>query len=184
MPKTVQVKVCYGISSKIDRYNHVVMLDYDNVDLKDVLQHVITMQKQYDLSDFYIIKSTHGYNVMCLDMLPLSLIYSIGVAVESPADRDFFRYGFERRYFTLRFDCDKQLLGIIPNNSKKYTKSLAHKKFLEFYFDILIHDSNFDDSDKLDIIQYPSDKNGYHLVDKTLPSYLVGGIYDKQQLSG
>jgi len=183
MSKTVQVKVCYGVSSKIDQYNHVIMLDYDNVDLKDVLIHVIEMQKQYNLSDFYIIKSTHGFNVICLDMLPISLICSIGNAIESPADRDFFKYGADRQYLTLRFDCDKELLGIVTNKSKAYIKSLAHKKFLEFYFDILIHDSNFDDNDKIDIIQYPSNKNGYHLVDKTLPSYLIGGEYDKPILS-
>ena len=180
--KTVQVKVCYGISSEVDRYSHVIMLDYDNISLEDVLLHIIQMQKEYDFSDFYVIKSTNGFNVMCLDMLPFSLIYSIGMNIESPADRDFFKAGFDRQQFTLRFDCDKTLLGIVTNNSKKYTKSLAHKKFLEFFFDILIHDSNFDDNNKIDIIQFPSNKDGYHLVNKEIPSYL-GGIYDKQQVS-
>lgn len=180
--KTVQVKVCYGISSRIDRYSHVVMMDYDDVSLEDVLLHTIQMQKEYDLSDFYIIKSTHGYNSICLDMLPLGLIYSIGIDIQSPADRDFFKYGFNRKYFVLRFDCDKQLLGIVTNDSKKYTKSLAHKKFLEWFFDILIRDNNFDDNEKIDIIQYPSNKNGFHLVNKEIPSYL-GGIYsDKRQV--
>lgn len=181
---TREIKVCYGISSRVDRYHHVFMIDYDDISLEDVLRHVIRIQKEYDLSDMYIIKSTHGFNAMCLDMLPLSLIYSIGIDIQSPADRNFFKYGFEREYFVLRFDMDKILLGVVANDSRKYTKSLAHKKFLEFYFDILVRDSNFNDLDRLDIVQYPSDKNGYHLVTKEIPRYLMGGIYDKQQFQG
>ena len=167
-----QLKVCYGISSRIDRNMHVFMLDYDSKEIPDVLLHIKQIQNEYDFSDFYIIRSEHGYNAICLDMIPLSLIYSIGMAIESPADRAFFKAGFNREYFTLRFDLDKKLLGILKNDSVKYEKSLAHKLFLEWFFDINIPDSNFDENKKLTIIQYPSSKNGYHLVDKKIPSYL------------
>ena len=167
-----QLKVCYGISSKVNKLMHVFMLDFDGVELPDVLLYIKGIQNEYDFSDFYIIKSEHGYNAICLDMMPLSLIYSIGMAVESPADRAFFKAGFNRDYFTLRFDCDKKLLGIVKNDSVKYEKSLAHKLFLEWYFDINIPDSNFDENKTWYLVQYPSDKNGYHLVDKELPSYI------------
>ena len=94
----------------------------------------------------------------------------------SPADRDFFVYGFKRQYYVLRFDIDKRLVCILCNDSKKYTKSFAHKLFLEWFFDIVIRDSNFDDNDRIDIIQYPSRKNGFHYVSKELPSYYVKGV--------
>lgn len=177
--KTCLVKVCYGVSSKVNDYDHVVMFDYDYVDLDTVVDHIIHLQHEYNFSDFYIIESTHGFNTICLDMLTPSLIYQIGIDVCSPADRDFFKYGFRRGYYVLRFDLDKQLVGIIYNDSSKYKKSNAHKKFLEWFFDIEIKGSNFDDNNKIDIIQYPSNKNGFHYVSKDL-----GGIdYNKRQLS-
>ena len=173
MKKTV--KCCYGVSSKVSDFDHVFMIDYDNIELEDVLHHVKVIQKEYNLSDMYIIKSTHGFNVISLDMLFPSLIYNIGIDIRSPADQDFFKYGFKRGYYVLRFDKDKELIGIITNKSNIYKKSLAHKKFLEWFFNIIIHPDNYDDNDKIDIIQYPSNKNGFHLVDKEIPPYLVTG---------
>ena len=169
------VKCCYGVSSKVSDFDHVFMIDYDDIELVDVLKHIVSIQNDFNLSDMYIIRSTHGFNVICLDMLTASLIYNIGVAIRSPADRNFFKYGFKRGYYVLRFDKDKELIGIVANYSDKYSKSLAHKRFLEWYFNITIHPSNFDENDKIDIIQYPSNKNGYHLVDKEIPPYRVTG---------
>lgn len=170
------VKCCYGISSKVNDFDHVFMIDYDHIELKDVLQHVTLIQKEYNLSDMYIIKSTNGFNVISLDMIHPSLIYNIGVDVHSPADRNFFKYGFKRGYYVLRFDKDKELVGIVTNKCQVYEKSLAHKKFLEWFFSILIHDDNFNEEDKIDIIQYPSNKDGFHLVDREIPPYLVTGV--------
>ena len=164
-----QVKCCYGISSKVEKNGHVIMFDFDGVSYDHVVNYLDNVMKKYDFSDFYIIKSEHGYNAICLDIIPLSLIYSIGIAIKSPADRNFFIYGFKRDYLVLRFDNDKALLGVLKNDSRKYEKSMAHKMFLEWFFDIRITDSNFNDITKLDIIQYPSNKNGYHLQDKEIP---------------
>ena len=170
------VKCCYGISSKADeKHGHVFMIDYDNVALDVVEVHLRQLQKTFGFSDFFIIESTHGFNAICLDIVSIGLIYSIGMSVESPADRDFFVYGFNRGYYTLRFDCDKILVKVLKNNSKKFEKSLCHKLFLEWYFDIYIDsDYRFNNVTSLKIIQYPSNKNGYHYVNKQLPSYLVG----------
>jgi hypothetical protein len=174
MSKTM-LKCCYGISSKVNQFEHIFMLDYDHVDIKDVTEHLIGLQKEYGLSDFYLIKSTNGFNAICLDCLPISLIYNIGIRVDCPGDRNFFKYGFERSYYTMRMDKDKKLLAIIRNNNCFYDKSLQHKLFLEWFFDIKIEGNRFIDGDKLSIIQYPSNKNGYHLQDKEVLS-----IYDKR----
>lgn len=175
------LKCCYGISSFVSPVEHVFFIDYDNVRFKQVVDHINYMQKEFSLGDFYVIQSSNGFNAVCLDMLPSSLIYHIGINIFSPADKNYFKYGFERGYYTLRFDSDKHLVATISNNNKKYRKSLAHKKFLEFFFDIVIPDGNFDTNMKLSIIQFPSGKNGYHIQDKIIPDYferLTGVIND------
>jgi len=169
------LKCCYGISSKVSNTEHVFMVDYDNKKLSDVVKHLLYVQKDYNLSDIYIIESTHGYNAICLDLLPLSVIYNIGTNVFSIADRDFFKYGFKRGYYTLRFDRDKNLIKILPYVKNIYLKSLGHKTFIETFFNFKIkNNKNFNNIDSIEIIQYPSYKDGYHMINKKIPSYLEG----------
>jgi hypothetical protein len=166
-----QLKCCYGISSQADRhYGHIMIMDYDHQKYNAVLTHLMHLQEEYELSNIYVIKSTHGYNAVCLDINPISLYYNMGMSVFSPCDREFMKYGFDRGYYTLRFDKDKALVDILEKDSRKYTKSLAHKIFLEWFFGIVIeHNERFNDAKTLTVIQYPSSKNGYHLVEKNLP---------------
>ena len=166
-----QLKCCYGISSKVDEFTHIFMIDYDHVDLKDVTKHLIDLQTDYGFSDIYIIESTNGYNAICLDCMPISLIYNIGTRMDCPGDRHFFKYGFERCYYTMRMDNDKKLIAILKSKNCLYEKSMQHKLFLEWFFDIKINGEKFIDGNKLGIIQYPSTKNGYHLADKEVISY-------------
>jgi len=167
-------KCCYGISSKAGvKDEHVFMTDYDGFGIESVVNQLKQIQKEFNMSDIYIIESEHGFNAICLDVMNLSLIYNIGIDVFSFADRDFFRYGFNRGYFTLRFDKDKKIVRILKNESHKYIKSLAHKLFLEWYFDIFIDsDYSFNNYTNIKLVQYPSNKNGYHLFEKQLPQYL------------
>jgi len=176
MEKT-KLKCCYGISSKVknDQFNrHIFMIDYDHVDIISVKKHLKHLIDVYKLSDIYLIESTHGYNALSLDLLPIGLIFDMGINVFSPADRDFFKYGFNRQYYVLRFDIDKKLVEIVKSKYNLHDKSLAHKKFIEWFFNIKISNSDkFNNNTKLDVIQYPSNKNGYHLQDKLLPENYI-----------
>ena len=79
-------------------------------------------------------------------------------------DRDFVLYGYDRGYYTLRFDRDKKLEKIFNSVNHKFQKSNAHREFIEWFFDIdITKDIYFDCNHKFDVIQYPSDKNGYHV---------------------
>jgi hypothetical protein len=180
------LKCCYGIGSKADNhYGHVLFFDYDKVTYADVLTHLTSLQQEYDMSNIYVIKSTHGFNAICLDINPISLWYSMGIAIDSPVDRKFMKYGFERGYYTLRMGKDKTLCNILESESRKYTKSYPHKAFLEYFFDIKIkQDDRFNDHDKLKLIQFPSTKDGYHFMEKELPSYSYFGVgqNDKRQI--
>lgn len=168
-------KCCYGISSKADENGgNALFLDYDKVTLETTLEHIEYLQDEYHLGNVYLIKSTNGFNAICLDVIPLSLCYAIGNDVISPCDRNFFKYGFERGYYTLRFDCSKQFLTIVRSSNSWYLKSLAHKNFLNWFFDpdlVIMDDGRFNNYSKVNLVQFPSDKDGYHLVDKVIPSY-------------
>jgi hypothetical protein len=172
------LKCCYGISSVADESGgHVVYCDYDNKTIGCVKEHIQHMQREYMLGDFYLIKSTNGFNAVCLDVLPLAIVKLIGCEVVSPCDRDFYKYGFKRGYYVLRFDCDKELIEIVPSVHMMNKKSLAHRNFLNWFFGIEIPlDFLFNDFTKINIVQYPSDKNGYHLVKKDVPRYMVAGL--------
>jgi len=156
-------KFCYGISSKTSDNQHVFMADFDGVNLNTVIHYMRRLQMDYNLSDIYIIESKNGFNCISLDKLTLNLIYSIGNNMEK-ADPNFYKYGFERGYYVLRFDKDKKLTDILKNPSCKYNKSLAHTLFLRFFFNGLKiqTDFTFDNYTNFELIKYHSKKNGYH----------------------
>jgi len=161
------LKCCYGISSFAHgKDKHIFMMDFDNVSFWAIIEDLKRIQHFYNLSDLYIIKSTNGWNVLSFDKLNLKTIYEVGID-SILTDRDFVLYGYDRGYYVLRFDKDKKLEKILKSKYNVHEKSLAHKEFIEFFFDIVIeHDDLFDKNQKFDIIQYPSDKNGYHEVKK------------------
>lgn len=169
------LKCCYGISSKCG-YNkatdHVFMMDYDIKNIYDVVEHLKNIQKEYNLSDIYVISSSNGYNAISLDIIGLPIIYCIGIDICSPTDKKFTTIGYHRGYYTLRFDRDKEIVDILKNRSNKYYKSLAHKQFLEFFFNIEINNNHtFNENEMLDIIQYHSNKNGYHIIERDFDIY-------------
>jgi len=161
-----QIRCCYGISSLCKNGQHVFMIDYDNKKLNDVIKHLKYIQKDYNLSEIYIIKSTNGYNAISLDMLPLVVIYSIGTNDFSIADRKFFSYGLKQGFYTLRFGKDKELIKILHSVSNCHNKSLGHKMFLEWFFNLNIDNNiNFTENDNINILQFKSNKYGFHMVD-------------------
>ena len=119
---TKNLMCCYGLSSKIgsELMDNIFMIDYDNLVLEAVTNHLRFIQKDYNLSDIYIIESSNGFNALSLDIMNLTIIYNIGIDVFSPADRDFFKYGYKRGYYVLRFDNDKRLVKILESDNKKY----------------------------------------------------------------
>lgn len=164
MKMVKKIDCCYGISSLVPNDGkHIFMIDYDHVSFYSIVEDLHRIQAVYGLSDIYVIESTNGYNALSFDKLPLKLNYEIGIQ-SILTDRDFVLYGFDRGYYTLRFDKDKKLERVLPTTFNKFPKSNAHREFMEWFFKKDIKkDSLFDDNKKLDIIQYPSDKNGYHV---------------------
>lgn len=162
-------KCAYGISSHAKDNKHIFMLDFDNVSKGLVLIVLRRTQLTHKLSDLYIIKSTGGFNVISLDKLTLSAIKNLSTRcnyLNKLVDNDFIKYGYKRGYYCLRFGADKELYGIMKNDSSRFEKSLAHAEFLEWFFKIEIPKKNdFDDNEKIDIIKFPSKKHGFHDIE-------------------
>ena len=171
------MKFCYGIASQVGgkipitdgdlRYAkyHVLFFDYDFEDGKVFIEWLKYLQDEYRLSDIYIIKSLHGFNAVCLDIMSLAEIKRLGTDILSPCDRQFFELNSSRGYYTLRFDgLDKSLYEILPAEGR-LPKSRAHKNFLEWFFEPdlkILDDIWFDEGQWPAVIKYASVKNGYH----------------------
>lgn len=155
-------KCCYGLSSATKDNKHIFMIDFDNVSYYTIYNDLLRIQHIYKLSDFYIIESTNGYNALTLDKISLKKIYEIGIESIFSC-RNFYLYGYDRKYYVLRFGDDKKLEKILKSSWIQNQKSNAHRLFLEHFFNIKIDkDKHYDDLTKCDLIQYPSDKDGYH----------------------
>ena len=54
--------IIIGINSKVEDDKHIILLEYDNFDLKEVKKKVEKVMKKYkNLSDFHIMKSSKGH---------------------------------------------------------------------------------------------------------------------------
>jgi len=95
--KTNEYKIAYGITSQAADDSHIFISDIDkDIPLDQVKAYCKVIQKHFDLSDIYIMKSNHGYNLVSLDKLPLKLVYQINHTIPY-VDKVFNRLAFLNR---------------------------------------------------------------------------------------
>lgn len=146
-------------------------MDFDKVSFYTLVNELKRIIAIYNLSDMYIFKSNNGFNVVCLDLISLKDIYNIGIQ-SIYSDRDFVLYGYDRGYYVLRLGPDKIFEKSVKSPFNNFDKSLAHAELLEtIYVNLKIpkeidgkKDKRFKNNTKVHIIQYPSEKDGYHEV--------------------
>jgi hypothetical protein len=162
-----KVRCCYGISSKVQNSNkHIFMMDYDNKNINDIIIDLKRIQENIYLSEIYIIKSMNGFNALSIDCIMPYRIFTEGNDNLSCCDRKFVIQGNKQGFYTLRFGSDKKLYKILPSFSDIHEKSLAHKLFLEWFFDIKINNNtNINEMPNINIIRYSNSKYGYHLIE-------------------
>lgn len=180
MAQETLIKACYGISSlcidesnkdskalNLLKDNHVIYYDVDiskRVGNKTrIISELRLLQIKYNLGNFYILESTHGYNAFCIDKIPFILLKNI-FSDSFFVDKNFVKYGLKRGYFTLRLGEDKKYIGFVENPSSNQ-KSLIHKIVFSTLWDIPIELNNCDKNRLCDIIRFPSDKNGHHNIE-------------------
>lgn len=143
----MQTKVCLGFNSICQDKKHVLLLDYDveHARLKDIENNLEYAQRRYNLSTFYIIQSTRGYNAICLTKLSRENNMYIRDKLML-LDETHNKIGFKRNGWVLRYGDDKKVISILANNNVKSNKSNAHRIILEVLYDTIVpKDASFDD---------------------------------------
>lgn len=134
-----------GFNSTTTDKKHVILWDFDNDILKDIVECLIEIQKYNNLSDLYIISSRHGYNAICLDKYTIDKVFFIK-SLTMLSDKKHDIIGFKRGGWVLRIGDDKKIETVLLGIQRTYSKSNAHRILLEKLFNIKIYKSSaYDD---------------------------------------
>jgi hypothetical protein len=156
-----------GLMSIVDGENkaydqqqkHIVFIDLDNVSQEYIEERLVMAQKEFELSDFYLFKTGHGFHAICLDICSIGEILDIHQYIDKERLMIYDLQSLKRGNWVLRFT-DKQ-------NSKKpeyikcifhkgYKKiSLTHASFLKYMYEIeAISEKNLPKNPKVPIVHY------------------------------
>jgi hypothetical protein len=148
----------YAISSICEDGKHIIIWDFDIThDLKMLsrLDGIIkSVQRNFLLSEIYLLKSRIGYNAICLDKLDKNEVANIK-HLTLHDDRKHLEQGIMYNW-KLRIGSDKKLIAVINVcNFNKYTQSNAHRLALCNMYNIDVQKTRyFDDSSKLCLYSY------------------------------
>jgi len=148
---------------------HVLFLDYDGIDYRDVRQEVVDIIDRYNLSTAYVFRTTKGYNVWFLDALPLRRILRIkSNTSEDPMHYEHIKlYGYDlvRIWYKVfddgRVHSKPYLFDVIPSNNTKYPLSRGHADLLRARYFQEVAGNSFTGLPTVKII-YASAKVAYH----------------------
>jgi len=92
-----------GFNSLLTDGNHILMWDFDNVDLRVVRQQLASIQMEYSLPKISILETRKHTNFIayCFKRLPWRAVVAI-VCQAPDVDFNFFKYSVYRERFTLR----------------------------------------------------------------------------------
>lgn len=146
------------ISSKTQDDNHILIWDFDNIELYHILKSLSKTQGFNGLGIIYIFKTNNGYNAICLDKLPIEEAYNIKLYTRW-SDYWHTNIGYKQGNWSWKISTDKKCIKhLLPTDSyKNRVGSLAHKEFLENQFTLKINNGTFDNYSKLDIESYKQD---------------------------
>ncbi len=160
------VLTAFGITSQCSDGNHIYIGD---IDKKDISIHKVKsicydLIKQFNLSTIYIIGSKNGFNLVCLDKMPLKQVYLINNS-NGFMDKQYNKLQFMNRgSYTLRtFPAyDKFFAGFVQSGNHVYVKSDAHRCFLNNLLGAYIDkDMHFDDSERIELCKFHNNKYGW-----------------------
>lgn len=157
--KELSQKTLKGVYSLCENGQHILLLDYDNLELQQIYAEIKSLQTNFSLSTFYIFEtSPQHYYTVCLDKISIDEYEQI--MRWTNCDPNFRKgYNYNRmNSFVFRTspksDTKKiKYLEKIQNLSPRI-KSKAHKLFLETVYRAKIEDKNFDNSTRLFTCEY------------------------------
>jgi len=92
-----------GVNSQLDEDRHILMWDFDDVSLEEVVAALNVVKNRYSLSNIYVLetKKDTNYIAYCFTALDWRRVVEI-IAQTEHIDWNFFKYGVYRGRFTLR----------------------------------------------------------------------------------
>lgn len=92
-----------GVNSQLDSGEHILMWDFDNVPLTDVIMALEATQRIYNLPNIYILETKKNTNYIAYCFQRCTWKKCVEIIISTPhIDMDFFKYGVYREHFTLR----------------------------------------------------------------------------------
>lgn len=148
-----------AVSSRIidDGNKHILIWDFDNKNPQAVFGSLINIQKDYELSNIYIVKTKNGFNAVCLDILPADRVYEIKNNTKGD-DYAHAYYGYKYNSWCFRLGDDKKITDVLINNTAN-VQSLAHKVFFETFFNRKFTGGLYNTCYEILIEIYPSKHN-------------------------
>jgi len=141
-----------GYTNRCKDGKYIVMLDYDRLNIDWVIPEIERLQQDFNLSDFYIFKSSEdSYHAVCFD----KLLYHeyVNVLRSSTVDKNYIDVPmkFGKKVWVLRTsDKDKSKIKycfrIMSHHTHIREKSSAHIELLESLFEGFIYLNSPDES--------------------------------------
>ena len=160
-------KYAFGITSQTQDNSHIFMSDIDKEIGKEEIKKICDyIQWTFGLSDIYVSKSHHGWNMFSLDKLPLRHVYTIN-KMSHFIDKQYNELQYNnRKFYTLRtLPRDDKIFSFINRSGNNlFAKSNGHRIFFTEFFDLHIEkDDLFDDSEIVTLIRYRNKKYGWYM---------------------
>lgn len=93
-----------GVNSKLENGNHILMWDFDNMQIGDICEELHKIQNRYFLSDIHILetnKKEGNFIAYCFTEVTFQRAVEI-ISATQGIDFNHLRLGVFRGYFTLR----------------------------------------------------------------------------------
>ena len=125
----------FGFNSLCCDNRHILIIDYDTSinHYKLVNNEIKEIQRSFELSNFYIIKTKHGFHAICLDKLNFKDILKIRSNLIYQ-DKKHYDIGIKRGKYTLALKEDNKLFSIIHSKNMIYQKSNPHRLLLNIAY--------------------------------------------------
>lgn len=92
-----------GVNSRLDDDRHIIMWDFDDMELEVVESALCKVQEKYNLSNIYILETKHLTNYIAYCFTARRFDHVCLVILDTNfIDWNFFKYGVYRGRFTLR----------------------------------------------------------------------------------
>ncbi len=126
-----------GVNSNVDQETHVLLWDFDGIELAQVADSLRVVQKIFDLPKITIVWTGKpgGYHAYCFKSCTFLEVRTI-IAATPNVDKHFLMAGIGRGYFTLRFsEVEGREFGSVGELPSEVLADLSYKDvncFIEY----------------------------------------------------